>query len=480
MSVTIGGFIPGFNYKLNITSISPKILSTASSGTATGTIIDANYTTTTYTGSFTGTQYNAQIVIQQTALFGVSPIVSLTTDNTGVATIDQFGNTNFNATGNFNIIPSTSTFSKFYGQNIPINLNNISGAAPPFSITTYSGLAANVSQHFLVIYNTNSNDSINLKNYYTGKRPLFSGVNTLGIACPSGQEVVSYFNFTGTIRQPIINYLTGVSGTKPIRYVIMMCDIPTRVSDTNSASVSYQLLNAYSQLGIRNGISYNNQNGHFSLGQYQQNTFLCSYINFGTYKDSTSYIDKICAGQTGLYLTGNGLNSGYYIEDAGGYGIALTYFSGRNYHPLINQFPSANAIYHGNPQGHITTGNNLAGYCSWGTDGGLGQLYANNGTIKWGQNNNWYLLLTVDSFNGQRSTYQGNFINWFSSGAFGGTGYNNCPVAAVGNVEEPYLGSSCLSGYFNLWQTGYPFIECAWQSFDTPYFVAFGDPFVHI
>jgi len=37
------------------------------------------------------------------------------------------------------------------------------------------------------------------------------------------------------------------------------------------------------------------------------------------------------------------------------------------------------------------------------------------------------------------------------------------------------LGHSCLSGYFNLWQTGYPFIECAWQSRQTPYFAAFGD-----
>jgi len=43
---------------------------------------------------------------------------------------------------------------------------------------------------------------------------------------------------------------------------------------------------------------------------------------------------------------------------------------------LIEAFPSVNYTYHSSNQSHINTGNNLAGYCSWGNDGGMGQYYA--------------------------------------------------------------------------------------------------------
>jgi hypothetical protein len=479
MSITIGGFIPQFSFKLNKEPAANKIIATPSSGVSTGRVIDCILTNVILTGQNTGSQFLVQAVPERFNTIGQNPNVILSTDNTGIATIDISGNVSYISAGQFKVIGTSNAVSYYPARSLSLDIINISGAP----ITNYSFFTPDpidISKHVLIIYNTNSNDSINLKNYYTGIRPLFYNSNILGISCPSGQEIVSYTTFTGSIRQPIINYLTGVSGTKPIRYAVMMCDIPTRVSDTVTYSVPYQLYLAYDLLGLRNGVDYNHQPNHFNLAQYQRNTFLSSYINFGSYKDSTSYIDKISAGQTGIYLKGNGLNTGYFIEDAGGYSVFPTYFSGRNYEPLTGQFPTINVVYRANAQSHITTGDNLAGYCSWGTDGGLGNMYANDGTIKWGGNSNWYILLTVDSFNGDRIFGGGQccFINWFSSGAFGGTGYNNCPVGAIGNVEEPGLFTSCDSGYFNLWQSGYPFIECAWQSRGTPYFAAFGDPLI--
>jgi hypothetical protein len=144
----------------------------------------------------------------------------------------------------------------------------------------------------------------------------------------------------------------------------------------------------------------------------------------------------------------------------------------------LQNYPSVPYVYRANAESHISTGQNLAGFTTWGANGGIGGNYSSDGTFRWSGNNNWYIMHTIESFNGQRNSAQGCFTKWFQSGAFGGTGYENCPVGAVGHVEEPYLENTTNTGYYILWQTGYPFIECAWQARLTPFYGVFGDPFV--
>jgi hypothetical protein len=73
----------------------------------------------------------------------------------------------------------------------------------------------------------------------------------------------------------------------------------------------------------------------------------------------------------------------------------------------------------------------------------------------------------------------GNFIQWFSSNAFGGTNYSNTPVGAISNVEEPGIPSfNYGSIYFGLWASGKNFGICAWNTRDTDFFQVVGDPFV--
>jgi hypothetical protein len=46
-------------------------------------------------------------------------------------------------------------------------------------------------------------------------------------------------------------------------------------------------------------------------------------------------------------------------------------------------------------------------------------------------------------------------------------------------VDEPGLyGISDPGAYFGLWAAGKNFAICAWNSYNTPYFHAVGDPFV--
>jgi hypothetical protein len=101
--------------------------------------------------------------------------------------------------------------------------------------------------------------------------------------------------------------------------------------------------------------------------------------------------------------------------------------------------------------------------------------------VNWAGNSGWYLMQTIESFNGQvvQISSQGNFIKWFSSNAFGGTNYSNTPVGAVSNVEEPGPPSTSYGAiYFGLWASGKNSGICAWNARNTPYFQAVGDPFV--
>ena len=78
----------------------------------------------------------------------------------------------------------------------------------------------------------------------------------------------------------------------------------------------------------------------------------------------------------------------------------------------------------------------------------------------------------MESLNGQRYfPYQGTFVEWFGSDAFGGSGYTNTPIGAVTHVDEPFLyGLENSQLYFGLWAGGNNFAICAWVSRNTPFF----------
>ena len=107
--------------------------------------------------------------------------------------------------------------------------------------------------------------------------------------------------------------------------------------------------------------------------------------------------------------------------------------------------------------------------------------YATNGFVNWTGNSRWWIIETVESFNGQRyEADQGNFIKWLSSNAFGGTNYLNTPVGAVCHTEEPGSAGTINneSIYFGEWAAGKSFAICAWDSIVTRNMQAVGDPFV--
>jgi hypothetical protein len=141
--------------------------------------------------------------------------------------------------------------------------------------------------------------------------------------------------------------------------------------------------------------------------------------------------------------------------------------------------PSASIIYTNGPN-NISKGTNVAGYFSYGYNGGLGGTYPTDGTVTFATDSGWFIIETDESFNGKRITFQGNFLQWFSSNAFGGLAYSNTPIGAVSQVDEPGTAVNYPYTYFGLWASGKIFANCARNSFynyGTPYPQMIGDPF---
>ncbi|MDQ6630379.1 MAG: hypothetical protein M3Y82_01315, partial [Verrucomicrobiota bacterium] len=174
-------------------------------------------------------------------------------------------------------------------------------------------------------------------------------------------------------------------------------------------------------------------------------------------------------------------NTNYYFDDSQGYPdypFALEALQGvtSNGIPLsaVDYNPQTNIV-------HITQGTNVAGYLTWGANGGQGSGYATNGGVIFHGNSSWYIIETIESYNGQvvQDFPQGNFVKWFSVNAFGGANYSNTPIGAVTHVEEPSApGCENSRVYFGSWVAGKNFGICAWNSRQTPVFQAVGDPFV--
>ena len=352
-----------------------------------------------------------------------------------------------------------------------------------------------VTKDLLLIYNMNSLDSSNVCAYYLAHRPMVANANVLSVACDVGEFTTSN-NCDAQIVAPVLNWLTN-NPTKHPEYIVLFYDIPTRLPG----------LNTYGAYG---SVSVHLQHIYPGLTPFVNN------INAGTAADCRAYVDKLAYIGTNyspgkLIISANAGaygNTNYIVDNArhgsgypdnfsgsvnGSYGSSATngllaggvssssiiYNDGLDTITTTITNGVTNSIYYNPPQ--ITGATNVAGYICWGEHSALGEQYATNGTVKWAGNSGWWIIETIESFNGQRqqTSPMGNFIQWFSSNAFGGTNYFNTPVGAVSHTEEPNLsGVNSSATYFNLWASGKTFAICAWNSRNTPFFQAIGDPLI--
>jgi len=320
-----------------------------------------------------------------------------------------------------------------------------------------------VTKDLLLIYNTNSIDSSNVCQYYLTHRPMVSNANVLGIGC-TNSEIIEPSDYATNLAGPVQSWL-ATNPTKRPSYVILFQDIPSRL-DTgapSTPSVQYEL-NTSCATNWSPFVTSINMNG-----------------TDGT-NDCIAYINKLAS-------IGSNYSPGQLIisASAGGYGNTNWYFDDTECcyaadapgmtaeQALIQAGVSSNSIFYtnvypdcGSLTCHITTATNVAGYLCWGGHSSLGPSYATNESIQCFGQSTWYVMQTIESFNGQRNPCcgLGNFLSWFASNAFGGTNYSNTPVGAVCNVDEPYLlGNNNSALYFGEWAAERIFAYCGWNSF---------------
>jgi hypothetical protein len=343
------------------------------------------------------------------------------------------------------------------------------------------------SKDLLLIYNTNSADSSNVCAYYLANRPMVSNANVLGIGCTTNDPIYPP-DFTNIFQPQVQAWLSNNPTKRPL-YVILFQNLPeevdwdTTTEDSDSEgepSVQYQLhywtapgwfpfVTAIDMNGL-SGTNFDSSDGTNDCIAYIDK--LVNMASFGSNSPTTLFISASAGGygNTNWYFDGNSL--GHYAH----YFLALDALEG-----VESKGVNSNAVTYvpySNETQHITDGTNVAGYFSWGVHAGFAGTYPVDGTVVFTNNSGWYIIETGESFNGQRVTTQGNFLEWYSSNAFGGSNYSNTPVGAVTEVEEPSVpGLANSEIYFGLWASGKNFAICAWNSAQTPYFQAVGDPF---
>jgi hypothetical protein len=363
-----------------------------------------------------------------------------------------------------------------------------------------------VSKDLLLIYNTNSSDSLWVKDYYLANRPLAVGANVAGVGytnstSPGYYETITPTDLTNLILSPVSSWLAA-NPTKRPQYVILFLDVPNRVF-TNAAFPT-------------NGFYPRNDFARFPSVSVQLQSIAPNWRPFATHinlegtNGCKAYIDKLAAfGTNGQMIIGASVgrydNTNYVLdgirhggpfpcfEDYSGAGNVVSTVT----NALLAAGVSSTSIafsdgieictaFSTNCQctalqtlPHATGITNVAGYICWGAHSSLGPAYAINGAVKWNGNSQWYIIETLESFNGLRvDPGQGTFVKWFSPAAFGGTNYSRTPIGAVTHVDEPGGAFNDPSVYFGLWARGKTFAICAWHSRKTPYFQAVGDPFV--
>ncbi len=353
----------------------------------------------------------------------------------------------------------------------------------------------NPEEHVLIVYNNNLlvPDSVKLKDYYIKHRPGFSNANVLGVNTVTTLQDISEAEYNKTIRDPIVAWLQENKKDKPIRYIVMMYGLPTRIP--NSDSIDYRVSTALQSVNLRTGMEYKfpadiyAYSTQFTPEDYSGTTALVTRIDMGTPEATKAYIDKIvamcnCTGNPKIIISPSSNTGTYYFDDARGYKNESSPPGRLARDAILGENPSASIDYHPNLGSNVFNASNVKGYMSWGAHASLGDAYANDGSIKFSGNSGWYIIQTIESYNGVRFyndcglTCQGSFVDWFAANAFGGTNYENTPIGAVVHVQEPGRAGVNTEKYFGLWERGYLFAEAAWASGNTPQLMVIGDPLI--
>ena len=350
----------------------------------------------------------------------------------------------------------------------------------------------------LLVYNTSSKDGLEVAEFYKGNRPGMSGVDTLGVTADTTEKTTSA-NVISQIRTPIYDFIANAA--HPKYYVIMCRGLPSRVWDNELplASVDYLIARSDPNLANPVGAEYqqgggvNYYNASFAPGSYPGTRVLVTRMDMGTLSTTKAYIQKIktmyeAMPSPDVVVSANSAGLGgsnYLLDEVRNKAYGSAFPVAKDQSDLANRsysnVPLARRLYIFGIAGvnpHLASGADVTGYECWGANGGMSATYPNDRSIFFTGKSNWYLVKTIESYNGIVGSDHGTFEKWFSPNTAGGWQYSRTPIGMACHTDEPSLGGVEGSMYMCNWEAGLLFSECAWSSRRTKYFMAVGDPLV--
>ncbi|HLP43731.1 MAG TPA: hypothetical protein VK145_00440, partial [Candidatus Nanoarchaeia archaeon] len=204
-----------------------------------------------------------------------------------------------NCTVTIGYIPTTIDAA---GQVGTLTMRYYNGSYMDTKVITLTGKGlTNDFSKVLLVYNTNSSDSVSLKNYYLSKRPGVAPINTLGIATTVGENI-PLADFESTIRTPIVNWMQANS-SKGVKYIILVRDIPSRISGFSDnepyqtvRSVQTRLESAKRDLSLvpLSAWSFELYSAQpYSPATYPGTLALVTHLDMGSVAATKAYIDKL-------------------------------------------------------------------------------------------------------------------------------------------------------------------------------------------
>lgn len=333
------------------------------------------------------------------------------------------------------------------------------------------------ARHLLVLANASSAESQSLAQYYLDHRPgVAAAAQNLVYVTTTTAESFSEAEYLAQIQTPVIDWVRA-HADRDIRYVVLMPDLPLRISGPHGGSVAERLARL-SPERIALGRLPQWYDSFLAQGPRLGKHWMVTSLEMDNADATRAYIDKLAAQGGGVLISGGAASAGstYFFEDAGGYaGVPI---AGGIRDALLAADPTAQVEYRARTDAHFGAIADVAGFATWGVNGGVGSEYALDGTFRFSGGSAWYLIQTFESFNGQLASFQGNFRRWFAASAFGGVAYSNTPAGAVAHVDEPYTSGLSSPDYFVLWQQGRLFSQAAWGGHRTPHLLPIGDPLV--
>ena len=346
-----------------------------------------------------------------------------------------------------------------------------------------------VNQQVLLMYNNAWAEGRVVFDYYRAHRPGFASANILEINLPvsprcstdvcraEALEVISYPDIRDRVIAPLLSWLRQHQ-TKNIQYIALVGALPSRTTDADIAA--YEQESGVQEM-IRREVAR----------EFAREVFVSS-VYMGSLDATKSYIDKLekvyqlMPTKSALISARNTDMAGttYYFSDAYAPDFEGISTSAKEFADALKSTrPAAPIVHKGFKDSVLTSLSDVAGFFHRGIYGyNYNRRYATDGTIRLTGRSNWYLTETVESFKGQWLANKevgeladarvpgivhgtmGNFVEWFSANAYGGTNYSATPAAAVTHVLEPGGNGANGPSLFTCWDMGRPFAYCAWKS----------------